>query len=275
MKVSWKLGAAFWVVVVLPCVAQDWRTLQIPGTGDCGMEGSATRAEHKALNQKKNRFVAPGTGAFETRVNMLAMLAPGDDTNRWNDQRAGTLTGFVVSVQVGGVETCNCKTTRAAYRDTHIALAVSENATAPTKLVHVEVTPRIRLQKAAQGIDWSTAALGQRLAGKWVTVRGWLLFDFMHMNESENTAPRHAGNWRGTAWEIHPVTDIQVLPGPPVFTPHGFVAARADGVPMTTRPLHRWVKHRNAEQSEFWVVKSTERAVSDNPYRVPDETEED
>jgi hypothetical protein len=38
-----------------------------------------------------------------------------------------------------------------------------------------------------------------------------MLFDTEHVGESENTAPGSPGNWRATAWEIHPVTGITLL----------------------------------------------------------------
>jgi hypothetical protein len=36
------------------------------------------------------------------------------------------------------------------------------------------------------------------------------LFDVEHQNASENTAPGRERNWRATAWEIHPITSIEV-----------------------------------------------------------------
>jgi hypothetical protein len=45
-------------------------------------------------------------------------------------------------------------------------------------------------------------------AGYWA---GWMLFDFEHVDESENTASKRPDNWRATAWEIHPVADICIL----------------------------------------------------------------
>jgi len=36
-------------------------------------------------------------------------------------------------------------------------------------------------------------------------------FDAEHQGESENTATERAENWRATAWEIHPVTSIEVV----------------------------------------------------------------
>jgi hypothetical protein len=38
------------------------------------------------------------------------------------------------------------------------------------------------------------------------------MFDEEHDRESENTNPGHSENWRATAWELHPVTAIQVVP---------------------------------------------------------------
>jgi len=67
---------------------------------------------------------------------------------------------------------------------------------------------------ATQGIDWSTRALRDKFLGRWVKVRGWMLFDVEHVDHKENTAPGRARNWRATAWEIHPVTSIEVAPRP-------------------------------------------------------------
>ena len=67
---------------------------------------------------------------------------------------------------------------------------------------------------AAQKVDWSTRALRDRLLGRWIKVRGWMLFDVEHQKASENTAPGRERNWRATAWEIHPVTSIEVVQRP-------------------------------------------------------------
>jgi hypothetical protein len=50
--------------------------------------------------------------------------------------------------------------------------------------------------------------------GRWVRVTGWLLFDAEHANAAENTAPGRARNWRASAWEIHPITAVEVVPRP-------------------------------------------------------------
>ena len=76
------------------------------------------------------------------------------------------------------------------------------------------MTPRWRAALNAQGIDWSTATLQQTIEGHWVTVRGWRMFDAEHKAQAENTRPGGARNWRATAWEIHPVTAITIVPAP-------------------------------------------------------------
>ena len=80
--------------------------------------------------------------------------------------------------------------------------------------VIVEVTPRWRAMLAARGVDWSTATLRRQLLGRWVRVSGWLLFDAEHANAATNTAPGHPHDWRATAWEVHPINDLLVVPRP-------------------------------------------------------------
>ena len=78
----------------------------------------------------------------------------------------------------------------------------------------VEVTPRWRYMMRERGTDWSTRALRDQYLGRWVNVRGWMLFDSEHKGASENTVPERSANWRATAWEIHPVTSIEVVTRP-------------------------------------------------------------
>jgi hypothetical protein len=78
----------------------------------------------------------------------------------------------------------------------------------------VEVTPRSRALAEQRGEDWSSAALRGHFRGRWVRVRGWLLFDAEHLAESMNTAPGRRGDWRATAWELHPVTSLELIDRP-------------------------------------------------------------
>jgi hypothetical protein len=181
----------------------------------CPPEGDAKPDSVKALNILKNRVIPPRDQDFDTSVTLSAFLQPGDDEERWDEAKGGVLVGLVYDAKVGGIETTNCKATDAADRDTHIELVLSQARDGPTERVIVEVTPRWRDKMQSQGVDWSTAALKEKLKGKWVRVKGWLLFDQEHVNQAENTNPGNDRNWRATVWEIHPITQIDVLPGKP------------------------------------------------------------
>lgn len=180
----------------------------------CGMDGTATTANLKKLNQLKNRYVVPQDSDINPSLTLSAMLAPGDDKARWSSNSAAELTGLVLDTKPGGSETCNCGKTDPVHTDVHIELVLHATDTAMTQSVVVEVTPRLRAIMATRGTDWSTKTLRHQLLGKWVKVRGWMTFDAQHANAAENTHPGGASNWRATAWEIHPLTDIQVVPAP-------------------------------------------------------------
>lgn len=194
------------------CYAQDVYT-NSEGK-QCDLDGTATSAKGKTLNEKKNRYEPPKAADIDGNVNLAAILAPGDDVDRFDESKGATLTGFVVDVKKGGIEDCNCKATKPIDCDTHIELALAEGAPT-TQRVIVEVTPRLR---AMMGNGWTTEALADPstgIKGKWIEVSGWLLFDVMHVNEAENTNPGGAHNWRATCWEIHPITNIKRLPAAP------------------------------------------------------------
>jgi len=181
----------------------------------CGMEGDARSLGVRALNRLKNRVTAPKPADINPRITLAAMLAPGNDIGRWKVRYGAEVTGYVEDVKVGGIETVNCHARSPQYRDTHIELVLDPMNSGAVQRVIVEVTPRWRAIVAEKGADWCTRALRDRFLGRWVKVTGWMLFDVEHKNESENTAPGRPRNWRATAWEIHPVTGIEVVPRPP------------------------------------------------------------
>ena len=180
----------------------------------CGMEGDATAPAARALNRLKNRYAAPPAWAMDSAATLAALLAPGDDHARWSEARGASIVGYVHDVKPGGIETTNCRARDLPDRDTHIELTLDPMDAAGPQRVIVEVTPRWRAMMAARGVDWSTAALRKAYLGHWVRVTGWLLFDAEHANAAENTAPGRARDWRATAWEVHPITAIAVVPRP-------------------------------------------------------------
>jgi hypothetical protein len=40
------------------------------------------------------------------------------------------------------------------------------------------------------------------------------MYDGEHQGQAEHTAPGRTGNWRATAWELHPVTAIELVAPP-------------------------------------------------------------
>src|SRR5713226_2917472 len=176
----------------------------------CPPEGSAHSERIRRLNDLKNRGAAPGDSDIDSSVTLAALLAPGDDRARWDEGKAAEVSGYVFRVKSGGKETTNCGATDPPDEDTHIELVLSPDDSAKSRRVIVEVTPRWRAAMQAQGEDWSTSALKATIEGHWVRIRGWLFFDAEHWNQSENTAPGNPSDWRATAWEIHPITRIEV-----------------------------------------------------------------
>lgn len=178
---------------------------------NCGMEGSAKTAKLKQLNRDKNRYNAPKDEDIDDSISLSSILAPGDDEQRYSNTQAAEITGYVIDVKMGGIESCNCKATASQFRDTHIELVADPKKTSQTLRVIVEMTPRIRQKMKAKGIDWSTSALKSKFLHKWVKVKGWMLFDAEHWYNAENTNPDGDNIWRATSWEIHPVTSIEVV----------------------------------------------------------------
>src|SRR5437764_15455371 len=113
-------------IAILPATAQEVIT-HSDGT-QCNMEGTASSASGKDLNRHKNRFTAPLAEAIDNDVSLAAMLTPGDDVDRFDQEKGATIVGFVVDVKVGGKETCNCGAVKPVDRDTHIELAMSSEA---------------------------------------------------------------------------------------------------------------------------------------------------
>ena len=178
----------------------------------CGPTGSAKRAQEMYLNPFKNRDHVPAPSDISKKITLAGMLAPGEDKNRYGYLMAARITGYVASAKVGGIESCNCKAKDLPHRDTHIDVVLSPKDYGNEKRhVIVEVTPRIRKLMAAQGKDWTTPTLHKTLPGHLVRFTGWMFYDTEHRPQAFNTAPDNPNDWRATVWEIHPVTNIEIL----------------------------------------------------------------
>lgn len=174
----------------------------------CPASGLALSPSARHAARLKNREAPPRPEDFDARVTLDSLTRPGDDRRRWSEARAAAVEGYVVEVKSAGPEAANCFSP--AGLDTHIHVAARPDAPARETVV-LEVTPRLERWAAGRGLDWSAAALRRELLGRRCRFEGWLFFDAGHAGESENIAPGAEGNWRATAWEIHPVTRLTAV----------------------------------------------------------------
>lgn len=179
----------------------------------CKACGNATSPKGKKLNVLKNRDDA----ATNPTTRTIAEIRKKSNNGVFTPDMQVEVTGYVVSIEKGGnKEGCNCG--RADLRDIHINVAAAKSERSkPTKFVIVEISPRWQEQLGFDNSDYDAMlqAASDKFKGKWVTFRGWMLFDAFHESESESTNPGNPSNWRATPWEVHPVTWFKVLPGPP------------------------------------------------------------
>jgi hypothetical protein len=198
------------LVITLSVNAQDdLKTINVPDPNNpgetipCGPEGTAkdgkAKTSHLAFigNPNKNRFDMPDPSKInQVRV---ADLVKATKSSNYQTGEAVQVSGYVYDVKPGGVESCNCGTKDQSFIDTDVA----------NRMI-VEITPRMREIMEKQGIDWSTATLKEKILNHHVTVQGWLFYDEIHEPQAVSTNPSNASDWRGSCWEIHPITALNI-----------------------------------------------------------------
>ena len=190
----------------------------------CPACGTTTDTKLRTLNVQKNRAAAVTS---PQKASVQEIRDPANNTGKFTPNKQVWVTGFVASVDPGGLqETCNCR--RADLRDVHINVVADPSEVGDqSKYVVVEFTPR---WEKTFGLDDSNydamrQAVEDKIKGKWVKFSGWMMFDFIHQDASQSTAPgnpacpndgqQHSGcNWRATPWEVHPVTAYEIVSGP-------------------------------------------------------------
>ena len=124
------------------------------------------------------------------------------------------MEGFLVMAKDGGIEGVNCKSD--TRLDIHMEI-VGNDTEDPidNRASHVitEVTPWFREDIP----NWTTDKLGKfaSYVGGYngakqgpptkIRIYGWMFFDEAHAKDGS------INNWRGTAWEVHPITRIEVF----------------------------------------------------------------
>jgi hypothetical protein len=130
----------------------------------------------------------------------------------WNQGQLGIIqrfesipvrvVGYIVAIKPqngGNGEGTNCNFNKVGDVDTHIALVKDPGDGESTSIV-IEWTPRFL--KAHP--NWTRTKLLPWLdTDKPVRISGWLMVDPDHVN--------HLGKYRGTLWEIHPITKFEVF----------------------------------------------------------------
>jgi hypothetical protein len=179
---------------------------------DCPREGSATSERLKNLNFRKNRYVLPTANDIDSGITMEALVKKGNDEDRFDESKAAVIEGYIFDITSGGSEGCNCKSKEEDYKDVHVVLVIKKTYKSKRHRVIAEITPRLR-ERVFEKLDIETSnkELRKLLIGKKVRVTGWLLFDDEHKDDAYNTDPNGTNNWRATCWEIHPITDIEII----------------------------------------------------------------
>jgi hypothetical protein len=130
------------------------------------------------------------------------------------ESRPVVLEGFLAMEKNGGGESVNCGSTMRT--DIHMEIVgIDTIDPKQNRDQHAvtEVTPWFREAINA----WSTTTLGQFASYRGgytgtnhgapgrIRVYGWLFYDSPHAGDGS------VGTWRGTGWEVHPITRIEVF----------------------------------------------------------------
>ena len=191
----------------------------------CPREGTPGSA-HAAANILKNRVARQCSFGTITVAQVLKLKAlpgnvrelPASDPRKTYltalEARPVMLEGFLAMEKNGGEESVNCGSS--TRKDIHMEIVGTDTDDPKSNRdAHVvtEVTPWFREAITA----WSTTSLGQfasyrsgysgtnqQSPGR-IRVFGWLFYDNPHAGDGS------VGTWRGTAWEVHPITRIEVF----------------------------------------------------------------
>lgn len=189
-------------------------TLMIDGK-PCGIHGSSQPGSSTYIpDALKNRYNFPDSSDFDFSLTLSDFVNGSATENKYSDSTAVEVTGYVLKVVSGGPEACNCEAKHKSFWDTHIHITLDSSKTQKKDIFVAEVTPRIRDKVAGRLLDWSTKNLKKRIEKHIVKIQGWLFYDILHKNGNfadETQDNKGEKNWRATGWEIHPITNIEVM----------------------------------------------------------------
>jgi len=238
------------------------------------------------LNLRKNRIdVAPAQSTPLQSLLSLTWPRGVEKARRsaWTADDAATVArdegrpvmaeGYVLLVRHEGPESPNCHDATARDYHTWLAAAPGGLGDRAASMV-VEFTPRV----VARNSGWTETTL-LALRGHHVRVGGWLMLDQEH--------PEQVGKTRGTLWEIHPITSVQVDQGG-TWRDLSEVSGALGSAPVnrqpasdgqagpdaaTPAPSHHRARHpRHHRSSSYWRYRLAEasKASSGGPMKSPD-----
>lgn len=220
MKRQLTLGSLIIFVLVLLLPAASIRPqgrVCPPGKGTAYRGCSACGTVQSVKVQEDNVLKNRDEPALNPKVLTINDIRNPANDSSFFPKMSVEVTGYVADVVEGGSrETCNCK--RDDLRDVLLLVVAGPNeAHDARKHVIVEISPRweSKLHFNDSNYGLMLQEVKNQMFGKFVTFRGWMFNDTVHLDQSESTNPGHPGNWRSTAWEIHPLTSYNVLPKRP------------------------------------------------------------
>jgi uncharacterized protein YgiM (DUF1202 family) len=178
--------------------------------GTCGQTGDGGDTD---TNLRKNRVDVPSSYHFVTwdAINTLQYPKAPHSRMQWTTDQLAVITpfegvavsavGYLYNIKVesgGSGESTNCHFTKPADVDWHMYFVKAAGEGEAVALI-AETTPRVRQNHP----NWNVTKLAPwKGTGVLVRLSGWLMLDPEH--------PDAVGKYRGTIWEIHPVTKIEV-----------------------------------------------------------------
>lgn len=167
-----------------------------------------------SLNTQKNRSAEASEPADYSVAQLMKLptvpQADGKKRTGWpsalrteiksHEGHAAVFTGYIIKAKPEGAETCNCESADDQDHDVHVYVTNNPQDQSVGDSAIVEVTPRWR----AVHPQWTAQNLEALAAdGTQVRITGWLLYDQEHWDMIHKKQ-------RGTLWEIHPITKIEV-----------------------------------------------------------------
>lgn len=235
-------------------------------SGAGGYDGYLNSLKNELVDpagEPQQAFGVPSLEALEkdlpadlTKTNHEALEA---QMIRLGEGEVASLSGYLYYAKDGGAESSNCLLKGADNIDFHIGISADAVVAAKAKAKNPGLSPADRSQavivemtphwRAKYEPGWNLA-LVQKAVGRQVYVVGQLLADNEHDDAKDDCAYTGAGGagpncWRGTVWELHPVTRFLVCAAAQCdekgtgagWTPlESFDPAKADGAAATKAP---------------------------------------